>query len=110
MGFWSHPDLTLDKAQYAIQWLKWQYEPDEIVLIEHVASGDYSDCRLHAIWWWDVPQATDRDAPFALPAGFTEFRFRSYEPLNNEYLVTAAGEPRDYDTTLPMGTVVTVRC
>jgi len=109
MGFWAHPDFTLDRARQAMAWINFQYTPDELMLIERVASGDYKDCALHAIWWWErVPEKPDH--PFTLPAGFTQFSFRSYEPVNGEYLVTVAGEPKDYESTLPLGTIVTVRC
>lgn len=114
-GFWSHPEFTLDKAQYAFKWAGIEHyskPPDELVLIEHVATGDYVDCGLFAVWWWDIHDKPGHpsDAPFALPAGYTQFLFRSYEPDGDGYPVTVAAEPKPYDTTLPLGTIVTVRC
>jgi hypothetical protein len=114
-GFWTHPDFTLAKAHYAFQWAGIEHYfklPDELVLIEHVAAGDYKDCGLFAVWWWDIHERQDNtpDAPFALPAGYTQFRFRSYESVHDGYPVIIAGEPKAYESTLPLGTIVTVRC
>lgn len=111
-GFWSHPDFTLEMALYSFEWLQvvsLERTPDETVLIEHVASGDYADCNLYAVWWWTVTERK-ADTPFAIPAGYTKFQFRSYEVDENNYLVTLMTDPKEYDTVLPIGTVVRVYC
>jgi hypothetical protein len=114
-GFWSHPDFTLDKAKAAYKWIGIEHyfsPPDELALIEQVATGDYRDCGLFAVWWWDIHERQDNapDAPFALPAGYTQFRFRSDKPVHDGYPVIIAGEPKDYESILPIGTIVVVRC
>ena len=111
-GFWSHPDFTLEMALYAFKWLKADspdITPAETVLIEHVASGDYADCNLYAVWWWAITERKEDD-PFAIPAGYTKFRFRSYDVENGNYLVTLLVDPQPYNALLPEGTVVRVYC
>jgi hypothetical protein len=114
MGFWSHPDFTLEQARAAYKWVGIEHyfsPPDALTSIEIVASGSYPNCSLFAVWWWDITnQEREPDAPMAIPAGYTQFSFRSYESVNGEYFVMIAAEPRPIESTLPIGTIVAVRC
>ena len=111
-GFWVHPDFNLEMARYAFNWaLHWETPRHDIVLIGHVASVQHTDCRLYAVWWLDLSTWGDapESVPFAIPGGFTEFNFRSYEPINGEYPVIWVGQAQGHLTHFPVGTVVYVR-
>jgi hypothetical protein len=111
-GFWAHPDFTLEMAQYAFSWaLQWDTPRHDITTIEMVASDRYLHDRLYAVWWLDVSvlSETEEHIPFAIPGGFTEFQFRSYQPVNGEYAVTWVDTPHVHETCFPYGTIVYVR-
>jgi hypothetical protein len=111
-GFWSHPDFTLEMALYAFVWaLQWDTARHDITTIEEVASDRYLHDRLYAVWWLDVSVLweTEENIPFAIPGGFTEFQFRSYQPVNGEYEVTWVDTPHVHETCFPVGTIVYVR-
>ena len=109
-GFWTHPDFTLEMAYYAFNWAL-QWEAPHINLIEHAASGNYQDYRLYAIWWLDVSTLWKAEPrfPFAIPGGFTEFHFRSFVPVDEQYLVTWTVKAQGHDSLFPCGTIVYVR-
>jgi hypothetical protein len=109
-GFWTHPDFTLATARYGFQWaLRW--DAPHITLIENAASDHYQHYRLYAVWWHDVSvlAKTEPNIPFAIPGGFTEFCFRSYQPVNQMYSVRWIGTPQLHTSEFPCGTIVYVR-
>jgi hypothetical protein len=111
-GFWAHPDFNLEMALYAFLWaLQWDTPRHDITSIEYVARHSYQYHRLYAVWWLDVSTLweTEPHIPFAIPGGFTEFQFRSYQCANGLYAVTWVDAPQLHDSYFPDGTVVYVR-
>jgi hypothetical protein len=105
-GNWVYDGLTLAYAQAHFNSVQWfPNAPLAIETIEYAALPDYTDCRFHAVWWWKFDNP---DMPFG-GAGFTEFKFLDTTPTDTGYKVLMAGEPDNYEYTLPVGTIVTIR-
>jgi hypothetical protein len=106
-GNWVYDGLTLDYAQAHFDRVQWSPRPpDAIATIEYAVSDEFTGCRFHAVWWWKF--ADNPDMPFG-GAGFTEFKFLDTAPTESGYRVLMAAEPDNYEYTLPVGTIVTIR-